>query len=251
MPESSISEPKRDYGRLVERLLALDAPYLQRRELGRASDLPIYGFSAGKGPAQALLNGGTHGDEPAGPEAVLSFLQDGIEKWLDRFSFEIVPCLNPHGYAHDTRENEAGIDLNWGYEDASLPEIALMRRLVDGRRFAFVFDFHEDWESHGFYIYDVRRDGPPVGPRIIERVGAVCPINLDDEIEGDPANGGVISPDPEKVAKARGAGLPIALFRDHTDHFLTSESPTGLDMETRVRAQRAALEVVLEEHAGF
>jgi murein peptide amidase A len=257
MPETTPKD-RRDYASIEKRLLTLKAPYLDCRQLGRASDLPIYGVSLKKisapksHPAKptVLLNGGTHGDEPASPEAVLAFLENGIEPWLDHFDFEVIACLNPYGYIHNTRENEAGIDLNWGYEDKTLPEIAVVRRLVHQRHFALVFDCHEDWESPGFYFYEVRRNGPLLGNQVIKRVETVCPINRDNEIEGTQANNGVITPDPEVVARARGAGLPITLFRDHTDHFLTSESPTGLDMEIRVKAQLTALEVVLEQHAG-
>jgi len=59
------------------------------------------------------LSAGMHGDEPAGPESLLTLLEDGL---LDReMSFLICPMLNPEGFGLGTRENASGRDMNRDY----------------------------------------------------------------------------------------------------------------------------------------
>jgi hypothetical protein len=220
------------------------------RELGRIGEYPVYAVEQGDHPdlPTALIMGGTHGDEPAGPEAVLEFCRRGAGPWLESFNFLALPCLNPHGYARNTRHNGQNVDINWAYQRDDVPEIQVVRQLVAGRRFAFVVDFHEDWESPGFYLYELYRNRAPVGPQLMEKVSPICPLNTHPVIEGQRARGGVIVPTAEKHEELRGQGIPIVLYDHHTDHLLTTETPTALPLEQRVRAQLAALEAVVEAH---
>ena len=45
---------------------------------------------------------------PAGPEAVLQFLHRYDATRYDNFRFLVLPCINPFGYVHNTRENRQG-----------------------------------------------------------------------------------------------------------------------------------------------
>lgn len=240
----------RDYNQIVRRLEALAPGLFHVDELARLDGYPIHCVHVTRGNAlpAVLLLGGTHGDEPAGVETCLSLLEQGLEPWTATFDFEILPCLNPFGYVCDRRHNAQDVDINWAYGDANVPEVQALRNLVRGRRFEFVLDFHEDWESPGYYLYELRRHEPVLGDAVIAAVSAVCPINMQPEIEGLPAVAGLIAPDPQQETDRRGAGIPLAMFFEHTDHLLTSESPTALDMPSRVAAHRAALQVVLQSH---
>ena len=111
-----------------------------------------------------------HGDEPSGVAGALAFLEREATNWVGAMRFEVIPCLNPFGYVHDTRRNWADVDLNWSFDRPDLPEIEVVRGLVDGRRFAGVVDLHEDWESPGYYLYEQFRDMASIGPEITRRV---------------------------------------------------------------------------------
>jgi len=93
----------------------------------------------------------------------------------------------------------------------------------------------------------LRRNAPGIGAEIARRVAAVCPLNTSAEIEGHPAEDGLLFADIDKEA-LRGAGIPLNMYQDHTDHLLTCESPTGLEMGQRVAAHRVALQALIEVH---
>ena len=216
--------------------------------IGSADGFTIYSAEIGHadGFPRLLVIGGSHGDEPAGVEAALRILE--AEPPLSTGArIQVLPCVNPHGYTRNERLNRAGFDLNWSFHRPELPEIAAVRRAVDGWRYDAVLDLHEDWESPGFYMYEVSRRGY-IGEAVANAVSKSCPINQSAVIEGDAAIGGILRPDPHAPRReTRGYGIPIALYDRHTDLYITTETPTGAAMEIRVEAHLSAARAVLQE----
>jgi len=135
---------------------------------------------------QIYLSGGIHGDEPAGPLAILKLFQQN--QWPDDLGFWIIPCLNPGGFLLSRRENEDGMDLNRDYRS---PKTELVRAHVawlnHQPRFDVTLLLHEDWESSGFYLYELNPElKPSISDAIIDKVKEVCPINTSPVIEGRP-----------------------------------------------------------------
>ena len=67
-----------DFGRLTRRLEALNFEDVEMDTAGFVDGFPIYCIRLGgdpRGRKPVLLSGGVHGDEPAGTEAVLAFLE--------------------------------------------------------------------------------------------------------------------------------------------------------------------------------
>ncbi|MBT5832061.1 MAG: M14 family metallocarboxypeptidase, partial [Candidatus Latescibacteria bacterium] len=196
------------------------------------------------------INGGTHGDEPAGIEGALAFLEGDWTPWLDRLQFCVIPCLNPWGYIHNSRENAQGVDINWAYQREDVVEVALLRRFIQCKHFSAVVDLHEDWESPGYYVYELWR-GNPIGPLITRRVAGVCQINTNRIIEDEIAYHGLIHPNLEAEKRRVDDGIPIMLFRHgYTNRLVTTETPTKEPLAKRVAAQLATLDVVIRAHAN-
>ena len=86
------------------------------------------------------------------------FLQGRWERWADRVRFEVIPCLCPWNYVHNARLNAQDIDVNWAFLRDDVPEIEILQGFLAGRVFAGVIDLHEDWESPGFYLYEMFGD---------------------------------------------------------------------------------------------
>lgn len=210
--------------------------------------------SPGRGKASVLINAGIHGDEPAGVEAALRFLESnsGNAALLSRFCFVIFPCNNPTGWELNTRENSNGVDLNREFNTRKPPpEAAIISNALQGKCFDIVFEMHEDVDAPGLYLYEISEDSSRyVGEKIIEAAEAAgCPINRGDCIEGMPANGGLIR---RKTIRFRKTRLPLAIFAYRTcgGHVITLEPPAArLSFEKRVEIDLMALQIVLDSAA--
>jgi len=192
------------------------------------------------------LSTGIHGDEPAGPLAVRQLM--GENNWPDDADIRICPCLNPTGFPLNRRENADGVDLNRDYRHLRSAEVrAHVAWLNQQPNFDLALCLHEDWESHGFYVYEVNPDHEPsLGEKMMQAVSRVCPIDFSSVIEDRPAQGGIIRPDIEPAKRPQ---WPEALFlvTNKTRHSYALEAPSDFPLPTRVAALATAVRVVLQE----
>ena len=108
-------------------------------------------------PSRIYLSTGIHGDEPAGPLAALRLLQEN--QWPENAELWFCPCLNPMGFVLNRRENADGKDLNRDYRHLETTEVrAHIAWLERQPQFDLCLCLHEDWESHGFYVYELNPD---------------------------------------------------------------------------------------------
>ena len=191
------------------------------------------------------ISTGIHGDEPAGPLAILQMLKENC--WPAQVDLWICPCLNPTGFPANTRENAKGLDLNRQYLNPEAEEtrahIAWLERQPG---FDLCLCLHEDWESNGFYVYELNPDEQrSFAPGIMEQVSKVCPIDMASEIEGRPASGGIIRPSVDPRSRPQ---WPEAfyLFTNKTRLSYTTEAPSDFPIATRVAAHVAAVRSVLK-----
>lgn len=191
------------------------------------------------------LSTGIHGDEPAGPLAVLQLLREN--NWPKDAAIWLCPCLNLTGFPKNQRENYAGVDLNRDYRHLQTEEIRTHVSWLGGQpNFDITLCLHEDWESHGFYLFEQNPDHKPsFGEKIISAVEQVCPIDRSHTIEGWPAQGGIISP---KVNPDERPQWPesIYLIKNKTRLAYTLEAPSDFPLNVRVAALVAAVRCVVD-----
>lgn len=128
----------------------------------------------------------------------------------------------------------------------------MISRALEGRCFDLVFEMHEDVDSAGFYLYELAEDAADrIGKEIIRAVEAYgVPINLQGEIEGLPAEGGIIR--PRGIKRFRKTHLPKAVYTYKMcgGHVITIEPPASvLPLEDRVKLELIALSIALERSA--
>jgi hypothetical protein len=128
-----------------------------RRVLGHSvQGRPIVAWHLGEpGKPKVVLISVMHGNEPA-PRRILTNLRDGYP--VHDVNLWVVPIYNPDGFAHATRKNARGVDLNrnypykWarltgGYDSgpkpASEPETRAMMRFLSRVEPAYVLSFHQ------------------------------------------------------------------------------------------------------------
>ena len=212
---------------------------------GKIENWPLYGFirraTESSDPQQLYLSTGVHGDEPAGPLALLELLRsDALPRECD---IVLCPVINPSGLAAGTRENAHSIDLNRDYTEFNSIEVSTHRDWIAQhiQTLDLALHLHEDWESKGFYLYELNfANHPSRSPAILAAVAAHLPIETARLIDDSPARGGIIR---AEVLPDIPEGLPEAIYFykrfGGINH--TLETPSSLPLEQRVAAMQAAV----------
>jgi len=230
---------------------AAEAAGFAIEKFGEAAGWPLLALkkSATKVDAPTIyLSSGIHGDEPAGPLALLQLLRENY--FDDQHHWLICPVLNPGGLMAKTRHNPGDVDLNRDYREPKAAEtrqhLAFLQREFAGRHFALSILLHEDWETKGFYMYELNRTGQsPIGPAILAAVEPICGIDHSPEIEGMPAQNGLISRTLDDIGERPLWPEAIWLAKNHTDRNVTLEAPSAQDLDRRVAAHCAAVRAAI------
>lgn len=221
-----------------------------------AGELKLIAFhrpAARTGAKRIYISAGMHGDEPAGPHAALRLLKENV--WPDA-ELWLLPCLNPNGIRANTRTNADGIDINRDYRHFRTPEarghLAWLERQPN---FDLTLLLHEDWESHGFYCYELNPDNqPPLSGAMIEAVSKVCPIDASEVIDGRPSrHPGILRPvEWPDFKPAERPEWPEALWlaMNRSRHNYTLEAPSDWPLAVRVEALVVAVRAALERYCG-
>ena len=191
------------------------------------------------------LSAGIHGDEPAGPLAALHLLREN--HWPANAEIWFCPCLNPIGFTINKRENSDGVDLNRDYRQPQTAEVrAHIAWLERQPQFDLYLCLHEDWESHGFYLYEQNPDGkPPLAETLIEALKNICPIDFSKTIEDRPARGGIIRPNLDPNTRPKWAEA-FYLIMNKARLGCTLEAPSDFPLPVRVNALVAAVNAALK-----
>jgi murein peptide amidase A len=181
------------------------------------------------------LSSGIHGDEPAGPMAALRLLQEN--RWPANAELWFCPCLNPMGFVLNRRENDKDKDLNRDYRHLEMTEVrAHIAWLERQPQFDLCLCLHEDWESHGFYVYELNPENrPSLAEAMIARIAEVCPIDPSEIIEDRPARDGIIRPNLDPHTRPQWAEA-FYLIVNKTRLSYTLEAPSDFPLTTRVNS---------------
>ena len=139
------------------------------------------------------------------------------------------------------------MDLNRDYKHLRAPEIRAHVAWLEQRpHFDLTLCLHEDWEAHGFYLYELNPDRQPsLAEKMVAAARAVCPIDHSALIDGREAREGIIRPVLDPALRPE---WPEAfyLFQHKTRLSYTLEAPSDFPLPMRVaalvRAVRAAWE---------
>ena len=160
-----------------------------------------------------------------------------------RATWFICPLLNPTGFTLGTRENAGLLDLNRDYKDLRSAEIAAhVNWLQCQPSFDTTFCLHEDWESTGFYLYELNPEGfPSLADTMIAAARAHGPIEPATVIDGrEIAAPGIIRPVTDPLLRET---WPEAIYlrAHHTHRSYTLETASAQPMEQRLTTQVAAV----------
>jgi len=195
------------------------------------------------------LSAGIHGDEPAGPWALLELVEsDALDP---RCAYRVWPCTNPTGFDARTRASVDSVDLNRTFgRGGSSPEAKAVVMSNRDRKFELAMDLHEDDDADGFYCYEYGVGDLATAAVAAVRAGdfPIQPLGSGFDLGWAPEPGtivfapGIARPDPHAEGEALG-GLSYALLlaRGAAGRVLTFETPSRLPWESRVAMHRTAV----------
>jgi predicted deacylase len=215
--------------------------------------LPVLERRSREDGPEVYISTGVHGDEPAGPMALLELLQKG--GFPPTANYTLFPLVNPTGLLAGTRENADGIDLNRDYGLAPVAyETKSQLEWIGNRSFGLTLCLHEDYDGEGFYLY-AHVDPSDATDYASLAIAAAAPftgIDKRTEIDEMPAKGGRMYP-PEDVIDSFGNDLPEALrllFHHGARVSVTTETPSCQPITARIAAQCAAVQAILLAYLG-
>lgn len=206
-------------------------------------ELPAFVREAAEDAPRVYLSAGVHGDEPAGPLAILELFRKKLLP--ESVQWSVVPLVNPLGLEKGTRENLDGVDLNRDYgATPQALETQAHKAWLTGRAFDLAFCLHEDFEATGGYLYEITPlDEPSHARPLLEAMRPHVGIDPAEEIDGMPASNGLMAP-PRDVLLPERDDLPEALllyFQNQCPRVYTLETPSAANIVQRVAAQTAAV----------
>lgn len=216
-----------------------------------------------------FLSGGVHGDEPAGVEALLKFLEEA--KQHTTFNFLIIPCVNPVGYERNIREGSDFKDMNRNfYEGTPCHDNQVIMKFLAHAEYNYLFamDLHEtrandkpneeyphsERHPESFYMFEVcDTKEKEIGQYITAEVSKVTPVCRWARVWGDTNINGVIAYPDAAHAKLYGEAYTFERYMhdNYTRHSFTTETYSGKyggDGEyfnNRVQAQLTAVRSAL------
>ncbi len=119
-------------------------------------DIPL--VRIGEGPQTVLGWSQMHGNESTTTKALFDlfkflqqriYFQGEIDRFLNTYSFYIIPMLNPDGAERYTRENANGVDLNRDAQDLSQVESQCLRAVFDKVKPTLCLNLHDQRTIYG------------------------------------------------------------------------------------------------------
>ncbi|HRY62808.1 MAG TPA: DUF2817 domain-containing protein [Candidatus Paceibacterota bacterium] len=210
---------------------------------GNDKDFPIYKIvvpGTAKNKKTIFFSAGIHGNEPAGPWAVIEFLKKFSPKKYRGPRMVIVPVMNPFGFENNKRRNAVGIDINRHFRDSRLRgDNKLIYDNIKDENVFFFHSMHEDPDVKKFYAYGYEEKPEKIYRDVVKVGGGFFKINKSKKIYGDVSENGLVLND-------KGGSLENRLVHDRIPFILCTETPGKEPFEKRTRANAKIMKKVLE-----
>ncbi|MBC2605469.1 M14 family metallopeptidase [Pelagicoccus albus] len=200
-----------------------------------------------------LISAGMHGDEPAGPLALLELFKN--YPFSEQFEWLLTPVLNPTGLLQGTRENASGIDQNRDFLLRQSPEIKAYTNWWESHRTACALhlSLHEDWETDGYYFYAINSSQLPCYSKELQQIlSKKIPLQQTGPVDDHELAAPGLIVHPCEADEPEGWPEAIWLTKSHPTLSYTFEAPSSHPLEDRVKGLETCLKVALDRsHAAL
>lgn len=193
-----------------------------------------------KPKATVCFSAGIHGEEIAGPFAVLKFIEKFNFRKFKDIKIIILPVANPYGFDKTLRETTKGMQSNGHFCDKRLKdEQRILYNAVKDENVFFFHALHEDSDEHRFYIYNFERRNEQVYDDILAVARKYFPIEKHKRIYGSKAEHGLIINEHDSSFEDR-------MYCDGVPYSMCTETPGREPLRKRVAAYIKIMGLVLK-----
>jgi len=238
----------------------LEKTVLESLPYGRTTfGMHALSFSPAKGvtaKARVLLAAGVHGNEPAGPEALLRFASElaANPRLYPTLAIDIVPMVNPWGWSRDLRYNAKGLDINRDFASHRTREARALRAFILSHGpYELFMDLHES-SKDGYFIYQYLSEEQGYGRAFTDIVRLSGQPREDDYTEAffKTEDGVLVIPPVALVPVFLAGRLSFEHWMrlEGTRHAYTVETPMDDAFEDRVAVHLRTIRAFLAKAAG-
>lgn len=243
----------------IQMTVSSSSLYLSLKEIGHVAyegfHAPVWCvFFRPKEPVsyKILVNAGIHGNEPAGVSYIMNFVEH-LAKHPDTYrsvAMDIIPMVNPWGWAHDNRFNRDGFDINRDFSTFHSQEAKIIADFLKNKQYDLMLDLHEDPSARGFYVIQYGTDDKTISEEVVDTIKKLgYPIEENVSIVILKTENGIIDAPMLGLWYMRFTGqLTITNYYrlNNSRRVYTIETPTSLPMEDRLIIQRTAVEMLID-----
>jgi hypothetical protein len=215
--------------------------------IGRIDSLDVYGVVINPKASKTICyTAGIHGNEIAGPFAVLNFLDEVIVPRNTKVL--AIPLLNPHGFVQGTRlAGRVNLNRQFNKSDPPKREAGFLQKVMEQHSVQFLHSIHEDCGADGFYLYYQSQKIKQKCKKILEVAKEHIKIDTRSVIYGDKVESpGLIFVDEKSAKIAKNAkSFEGWMFERGTDYICT-EGPMNISAKKRVRCIATVMRFVIE-----
>jgi predicted deacylase len=255
----------RDLSAVEQRLQEADrlSPSLALTDIGREGvHLPVWrmAFRAFQPlRRRMLLLAGARGTDLAGPTSALDLI-DELSRMADpaacAYDMDIIPIVNPWGWARDLRFGRAGTDVTSDFTSFKDPASRIIRDFLRQKSYDLAVELRENPEAAGFSVWQYGADDPAAARRVaaeLQSAGFAMETRSGDALI-EPRKGivQVSSWELDLMAWRRSLSMAGFIRRNNARAVFTIEAPQALPLATRAAALLTATKalIALEDGAG-
>ena len=192
------------------------------------------------------FSAGIHGDEPAGPEAMLKFIENS-EVPEDVFVM-LFPVVNPWGFDKKVRTNILRQDINRRFCDKVLiGEAKIAYGLLNKYPVNLFCSMHEWCGEKEFYMYASDKSKKRKLLSIPKMAGERFDIFDKRKINDEVVESGIIWHPDEGYDNIRSkCTLENKMYEDQV-HYICLETPSRADLQDRVNCQYGIMKYLIKE----
>ena len=183
------------YYRYLEKLgFACRKAGARPEKIGLVNRMPVYKITLNPaGPVTVAFSAGIHGDEIAGPWAILDFLKQYDRRDYPGIRIVLFPVASPTAFDKEKRYNYLDKELNLSFLGKRPPrECRILQKAMKREKPFFFHALHEDMRSNSFYLFNFERKKEKIYRDLVRLAARFMPVNRSRRIIRDRATNGII-----------------------------------------------------------